>query len=343
MKPIAVSIRAAFRSKWPNNNLTICLAEHLQENAINVKKTTHFLPADIISEVRSKSQRRQNAVQELWEQLETAMINAVYGSNMVETAGTSLDITINLCRAVFRGQDVSADIGEQDPTYAAHLQALVNQTRNADKDAVIESRADVINHAKAFNYMVERVVLNDEVISEEMIRETHRILAAGMRGHDDLILGEYRTHDVAIRYKNGKTSRTMGHKYVPQKMAQMVANLAHEISVANEAGQLDPYTLAARYHQVFVFIHPFADGNGRVSRIILNTLLLKFAGHICVIGLTKEDQEAYLAEVTKGCKKYHLEDDEVEHDQQKAHFKFAGFVLDMSMNSLCEMVHWLAE
>ena len=88
-------------------------------------------------------------------------------------------------------------------------------------------------------------------------------------------------------------------------------------------------------------IQPFGDGNGRVSRIILNTLLLKYAGHICIIGMTEMEREEYLLEVTKGCKAFHTEDGEVEHEKQKGHFGVAKHVLKQSMPSLRGLVAWL--
>ena len=39
---------------------------------------------------------------------------------------------------------------------------------------------------------------------------------------------------------------------------------------------LHPLELAALVHQKFVFIHPFVDGNGRVARLLMNLVLLRF-------------------------------------------------------------------
>ena len=36
-----------------------------------------------------------------------------------------------------------------------------------------------------------------------------------------------------------------------------------------------PVKLAAELHRRFVYIHPFPDGNGRIARLIMNTILLQ--------------------------------------------------------------------
>ncbi|KAJ5158396.1 uncharacterized protein N7500_008047 [Penicillium coprophilum] len=38
----------------------------------------------------------------------------VYGSNMIEEAGSSSGITLKVCLAIFRGQEISEEIEEQD-------------------------------------------------------------------------------------------------------------------------------------------------------------------------------------------------------------------------------------
>src|SRR5690554_8004479 len=43
----------------------------------------------------------------------------------------------------------------------------------------------------------------------------------------------------------------------------------------DEADQLHPVERAARVHGEFVKIHPFVDGNGRTSRLLMNLELMK--------------------------------------------------------------------
>jgi Fic family protein len=47
--------------------------------------------------------------------------------------------------------------------------------------------------------------------------------------------------------------------------------------------KLHPIELAAELHLRFVFIHPFIDGNGRVSRLLMNLALLRNGFTIAII------------------------------------------------------------
>jgi hypothetical protein len=59
-----------------------------------------------------------------YQALEDMMIQAVLGSNYIERAGTTYNITLQSCRSVFRGLKVEASTGEQDPQYLEGLMAL---------------------------------------------------------------------------------------------------------------------------------------------------------------------------------------------------------------------------
>ena len=54
---------------------------------------------------------------------------------------------------------------------------------------------------------------------------------------------------------------------------------------------LDPIELAAWTHAEFVKIHPFTDGNGRTSRLIMNYQLMK-NGYL-PISIDKKDRLSY--------------------------------------------------
>lgn len=80
------------------------------------------------------------------------------------------------------------------------------------------------------------------------------------------IAGKIRNHQVAI-------SRS---KFVPPMPAELDFLLKEFFDWYNKnKDKLHPIELAALVHLKFVTIHPFSDGNGRISRIMMNFVLKK--------------------------------------------------------------------
>ncbi|KAM4056976.1 fic/DOC family protein [Hirsutella rhossiliensis] len=329
------SLGKTFAAGWPSwrstrgdPSFTIRLAEQLKDEA--AKSHLPEDPATIIHEFRKECQRRgMAAFNEVWSELENALITLVYSSNLIELSGQDLQITTRICQDVFRGKAVNPNIpeSESDPEYQRHLGNLLKTHRRGDMPNIIRSRLEVINHAKALGYMIDRVALDNELLSEDLILETHRILFEGLTLDGDIKPGVYRDHEVAVCYskpgEKKKKSVCIRAMAVPGYMRQMVDHLNDDIAMAEAAAEIDPYTLAARYHHQFVMIHPFGDGNGRLTRIILNVILLKYAGHLTAFGSEGNEKDDYLHIVRRGHKAFNDEDMEVEFHEQTSHHEFA--------------------
>jgi Fic family protein len=61
----------------------------------------------------------------------------------------------------------------------------------------------------------------------------------------------------------------------PQEVQILMDNFLTWMN-SEEASELHPIKLAAIAHYKLVHIHPFTDGNGRTSRLLMNTILMKF-------------------------------------------------------------------
>jgi len=121
---------------------------------------------------------------------------------------------------------------------------------------------EVVNHREAIGF-VEQLVENTGALTQWDIKSLHQLI---LKGIDSENAGRYRNVNVLI---SGARHRPMDALHVPQAMAEFIA--WHE----SEGAALHPVERAARVHAEFVKIHPFVDGNGRTSRLLMNLELLK--------------------------------------------------------------------
>lgn len=126
----------------------------------------------------------------------------------------------------------------------------------------LREHLEVINHAGAIAY-VEEIVQNKESLSEWQIKNLHRLVLKGI--HDEYA-GVYRKEQVFI---SGAKHIPPAHYLIQEKMDKMM-DWYHK-----EGIHLHPVERGAMLHAIFVGIHPFIDGNGRTSRLLLNLEVIK--------------------------------------------------------------------
>ncbi|MEW5761130.1 MAG: Fic family protein, partial [Candidatus Thermoplasmatota archaeon] len=96
------------------------------------------------------------------------------------------------------------------------------------------------------------------------------------------IAGKIKLHQVAIS----------GSKFVPPFPAEIYPLLREFFKwYAKNKDKLHPVELAAISHLKFVTIHPFTDGNGRISRLIMNFILHKHS--YPMLNIPYKDRSSY--------------------------------------------------
>ncbi|WP_227394992.1 Fic family protein [Jeotgalibacillus aurantiacus] len=121
---------------------------------------------------------------------------------------------------------------------------------------------EVINHRSAITY-VEDIVRKDEPLSEWQIKKLHRL---NLKGIDDEFAGVYHNEQVFIS----------GAVHTPPPPFNIQEQMNHLMTwYDRDAQALHPIVRGAMLHAIFVGIHPFIDGNGRTSRMLLNLELMK--------------------------------------------------------------------
>jgi Fic family protein len=121
---------------------------------------------------------------------------------------------------------------------------------------------EVINHRDAILY-VEDIVQKNEPFAEWQIKNLHRLV---LKGIQDDYAGIYRDQQVFIA---GTQHTPPPHFRIQEEMDVLMEWFN------GEAQNLHPIERAAKLHAIFVGIHPFIDGNGRTSRLLLNLELMK--------------------------------------------------------------------
>lgn len=135
---------------------------------------------------------------------------------------------------------------------------------------------EVVNHKKAYRY-VKKCIADGKELDENIVKEIHAILTENI-----IIGGVYRNQEVRISGA-GHTPPSGNEMYIQIK--NFYADLAWKKK------ELNPIEYAAWSHAEFVRIHPFIDGNGRTSRLIMNYQLM--SSGFLPVSIAKENRLDY--------------------------------------------------
>ncbi|WP_350291390.1 Fic family protein [uncultured Croceitalea sp.] len=166
---------------------------------------------------------------------------------------------------------------------------------------------DIKGHNNAIDLMMS-IIKSDRELNEADIRNLHKILLVedyyspaitpeGQKTRKIIKVGEYKTAPNHVITSTGETHYYATPEDTPIKMRELV-DWYNEKLVSKD---FHPLVLASIFHHRFVAIHPFDDGNGRMTRILTNLILLKFGYPISVIkNELKQDYYARLAQADNG-------------------------------------------
>ena len=136
---------------------------------------------------------------------------------------------------------------------------------------------EAVNHRKAFRY-VKECIGKGMPLDEGKVKDIHALLMENIQ-----IGGVYRDVQVYIS----------GAQHMPPSPALMYRQVKDFYADLSWKGkELNPVELAVWTHAEFVKIHPFTDGNGRTSRLIMNYQLM--AEGFPPVSIAKEDRLEYI-------------------------------------------------
>ena len=120
---------------------------------------------------------------------------------------------------------------------------------------------EAIGGGNAYDFMF--TLIESKTITKDDILHFHELVTFGQ---PELQPGKLRNVDVII---TGLDESLPSYQEVPALFDEFAEWLSE-----NE-NKYDPIVFAAEAHARLVSIHPFRDGNGRVSRLVMNTILLQ--------------------------------------------------------------------
>jgi Fic family protein len=163
-------------------------------------------------------------------------IKLCYNSNRIEGSGLSEDQT----RYIYDTNTVNAE---------------------GDKVLNVDDIIETVNHFACFKFLLKTT---NELLSENIIKEYHRILKTGTADSqkDWFKVGDYKKLENMVG-----DMETTSPENVPQEMSKLLENYHQKNThIINDI---------ITFHHTFESIHPFQDGNGRVGRLILFKECLK--------------------------------------------------------------------
>ena len=147
----------------------------------------------------------------------------------------------------------------------------------------IKEHLEAINHEKAILFL-DDLVKDNEPISEWNIKNIHGLI---LKDIDNENAGRYRKENVTIK---GATHIPPDYLKLPELMEKLILTY-------NTWSEYHPIIQAALLHGELVKIHPFVDGNGRTSRLLMNLDLMN-GGYNPVI-IKKESRLKYYEALDK--------------------------------------------
>lgn len=133
----------------------------------------------------------------------------------------------------------------------------------------MKDHLEAMGHADAFNKLIELV--KTKTITEENIKELHKLFYNKIDADQ---AGKYRTKSIIVTGSDVDFPK-------PEELEGKMSEFVKKIPQIKQ--NMYPIEFAAMLHAIFVNIHPFIDGNGRVARLLLNLALLQAGYNITII------------------------------------------------------------
>lgn len=129
--------------------------------------------------------------------------------------------------------------------------------------------------------------LNEVILVKPFYKDA--ITPSGQKTRRLINVGDYKEYPNSVLLSNGEIFEYASVADTPILMGELMEWYRKE----EEKDELHPVALAALLHYKLVRIHPFDDGNGRISRLLMNYVLLK--NNLPTVVIKSADKRNYLS------------------------------------------------
>ncbi len=175
-------------------------------------------------------------------------------------------------------------------------------------------KQEVIGYYEALEIILENY--NDIPLNQSYIHQLHGILLKHS-SKDQTHKGRFKnlSNQVVANYPDG-TQRTIFRTTKPHLTASEMENLLIWTTDRLEKKDLHPLMIAATFVYEFLSIHPYQDGNGRLSRLLTTFLLLKldykFIQYVSFEHVIEHKKENYYRALMDGQKNRYNEEERID-------------------------------
>lgn len=188
---------------------------------------------------------------------------ALWKSKKIQSVG-SLDQTLSNFRIIFAyhsGVIENPEISYHNTREIFENGKVINFTGD------IRTIFEMENQKKCYDFLVQKIV-QKVPITVDLVKEIHKKLMSGTYDERRWERGErpgaFKVHDYVVANDQGA---------LPEEVPGEIEELCDEIGDIEDKGD-NIFKAAAYLHCKFENIHPFADGNGRVGRTLMNYFLM---------------------------------------------------------------------
>lgn len=126
----------------------------------------------------------------------------------------------------------------------------------------MKEHLEAVNHAEAVDFVIE-LASKREGLTKRNVLDLHALI---LKSIDRENAGRYRSVPVRI-------SGSQHEPPQPFLLDKLMED--YFVHYRQQEGRMHPVILASEMHERLVSVHPFIDGNGRTSRLVMNLVLLR--------------------------------------------------------------------